>query len=48
MELNIKVPKLEGNVEEMRRELKVFCRQVADELEYQRQILEEILEKAGG
>lgn len=48
MELNIKIPKLEGNSTTDKQELKAFCRQVVDEIKYQRQLLETILEKAGG
>ena len=48
MEFSIKVPKLEGDAEAVRRELSAFCREIVTELSYQRQLIEEILRKAEG
>ena len=46
-ENGIKIPRLDGNDAEVRQELRVFARQVAENIEYVRTLLEELLEAVG-
>lgn len=46
-ENGIKIPRLDGNDAEVRQELRVFARQVAENIEYLRTLFEELLEAVG-
>ena len=46
-ETGIKIPRLDGNDAEVRQELRVFARQVAENIEYLRTLFEELLEAVG-
>ena len=43
--IEIKVPRLEGDEQEMRRELRSYCTQVASAIEYLQAILDELEER---
>ena len=45
--MEIKAPRLEGNEQEMRRELRAFCTQVVSAIEYLQAILDELEERLG-
>lgn len=48
MSNNIKIPRLDGDNETNKQEIKVFCRQIVSEMDYVKNLLVQILDSMEG